>query len=211
MSHTVKKSVKSFQVSYDTPGRFVSYFTQADWVLTQSPETVLEIGVGNRMVSDYLIRRGIAVTTCDLLDYLEPDVVADVRDLPLEDNTFDLVMACQVLEHLEWGDVSIALKEMARVSRKDVLISVPHTGYYLESIFHSSLFHRLFRRSTVRFLIQIPFALTRRINKYHQWEIGYWNYPLRKVRRLLRESFEIKKECRPPLNPWHHFFLLEKR
>jgi hypothetical protein len=40
--------------SYDTKGRFISYWHQIDEIFKLSPENVLEIGIGNRFVSDYL-------------------------------------------------------------------------------------------------------------------------------------------------------------
>lgn len=49
--------------------------------------------------------------------------VASAYGLPFADRSADLVMACEVLEHLD--DPALAVAELARVSRKWVLISVP--------------------------------------------------------------------------------------
>lgn len=46
-----------------------------------------------------------------------------IYDLPYENNSFDLVIACEVLEHLE--DPISALDEIIRVSNKYILVSVP--------------------------------------------------------------------------------------
>ncbi|HUV12088.1 MAG TPA: methyltransferase domain-containing protein [Acidobacteriota bacterium] len=43
--------------------------------------------------------------------------------LAFPDNSFDLVIASEILEHLE--DPELALKEVSRISRKHVILSVP--------------------------------------------------------------------------------------
>ncbi|MDA1053646.1 MAG: class I SAM-dependent methyltransferase [Planctomycetota bacterium] len=49
--------------------------------------------------------------------------IASAYDLPFDDNGFDLVVACEVLEHLTDPDQAIA--EAHRVSKGYVLVSVP--------------------------------------------------------------------------------------
>jgi ubiquinone/menaquinone biosynthesis C-methylase UbiE len=49
--------------------------------------------------------------------------VANACDLPFSDNSADLVLACEVFEHLD--DPATALEEASRVARRFVLISVP--------------------------------------------------------------------------------------
>lgn len=51
-----------------------------------------------------------------------------VHDLPYPDDAFDLVLCLEVLEHLE--DPAAALTELTRVSRSDVVISVPHEPWF---------------------------------------------------------------------------------
>jgi SAM-dependent methyltransferase len=48
-----------------------------------------------------------------------------VTDLPLGDGAFDVALCAQVLEHLPWADVPRALRELARVSRTGVVLTVP--------------------------------------------------------------------------------------
>lgn len=61
-------------------------------------------------------RAGIRAIQCDL----------DSEPLPFEDNSFDLVCATDLLEHVR--DPWIVLAEMARVSRKYVFIYGPNGG-----------------------------------------------------------------------------------
>lgn len=50
-------------------------------------------------------------------------VIGRAEALPEPDASFDLVLGCEVLEHLQ--DPAVALAELCRVSRRWVLISVP--------------------------------------------------------------------------------------
>ena len=53
---------------------------------------MLEIGVGNRTVSNYLKENGVDITTFDFDKELKPDIVGDVRDMKgIKDNSFDVV------------------------------------------------------------------------------------------------------------------------
>lgn len=51
-------------------------------------------------------------------------VNGDIYKLPYKDNSFDLVICSEVLEHLK--EPEKALKEIIRVSNKNIVISVPH-------------------------------------------------------------------------------------
>ena len=57
--------------------------------------------------------------TCDLTAS-----VADAAHLPFGDSTFDLCLAIEVLEHVPEPDA--LLREIARVGRNAVVLSVPH-------------------------------------------------------------------------------------
>ena len=48
----------------------------------------------------------------------------DIHRLPYEDNSFDVVLCSETLEHVE--DLATATKELIRVCRKAVIITVPH-------------------------------------------------------------------------------------
>ena len=52
----------------------------------------------------------------------------DILAMPFPDNSFDLVLCLEVLEHL--ADPRAGLSELARVSAKDILISVPYEPWF---------------------------------------------------------------------------------
>ena len=201
-----------YEKNYDDLNRFISYFYQIDLVKRLNVKTILEIGIGNKTVSNYLKHSGFNVTTCDFDKSLKPDYVADIRKLPLKDNSYDLVMACEILEHLPWEEADAALKEMQRVTKMYAVISLPYPGITFEAALKFPLLRRFSRKSLFNLFIRIPlFFKTIKFNGEHYWEIGVKNYPISKVRKLIKKRFRILKEVRPVLNPYNHFFLIEKR
>jgi SAM-dependent methyltransferase len=53
---------------------------------------------------------------------------ASVYELPFDDDGFDLVLSLEVLEHLD--SPAAALRELGRVARRDVVLSVPYEPYF---------------------------------------------------------------------------------
>ena len=54
--------------------------------------------------------------------------VANLLELPFADDQFDLVLCLEVLEHLP--DPAAGLAELARVSGRDIVVSVPHEPWF---------------------------------------------------------------------------------
>ncbi|MDD4082331.1 MAG: class I SAM-dependent methyltransferase, partial [Sphaerochaetaceae bacterium] len=111
---------------YNDIFRFLSYQHQIESIISLNPKTILEIGIGNKLVSNQLKEMGYKVTTCDFDPKLKPDFVGDIRNLPFKKNEFDIVVAFEVLEHLPFEDFEKALSEMKRVSKKNCIISLPY-------------------------------------------------------------------------------------
>lgn len=196
---------------YDNVYRFISYFQQIESIIRTEPETILEIGVGNKTVSNYLKQFGYSVTTCDFDKDLEPDKVGDVRKLPFEDNSFDTVAACEILEHLPFSDFEIALKELKRVSKKHVLLSFPYSCAYLQGTIKVSI---PFFQKQLHFSLRFPyFFLKVEINEKnheHYWEMGTKGFSKKTMRRIIGKYFTISDEFHPMLNSYHYFFVLKK-
>src|SRR3989338_6214502 len=114
---------------YANVSRFSSYYFQIQELLRSKPVSILEVGVGDGVVSGYIRRNtAIAYTTADFAEDTKPDVVADIRKLPFPDASFDTVAAFEVLEHLSFDDFETGCAELARVAQRTVVISVPHFG-----------------------------------------------------------------------------------
>jgi ubiquinone/menaquinone biosynthesis C-methylase UbiE len=104
------------------------------------PSSILDAGCGEGFVSEWMSEafggaRVVGVDTrndalreasgrVSRADFL----VGDVMGLPFPDRSFDLVVCTEVLEHVE--DPAGALRELRRVSRGRLLVTVPHEPFF---------------------------------------------------------------------------------
>lgn len=197
---------------YDTLERFISYHYQITSVLKLKPQSVLEIGIGNRLVSSYLKREGVSVTTVDFDKELQPDIVADVRSMPVPDKSFDLVTACQILEHIPFEDFEDALQEIQRITKRHVVISLPRRSSYFEIVIKFPFIRTLLKRSFIDIAINkhITFGGFKTSGQ-HYFEIDRSRYKMSKVREKILRYFTILDEFSPVLNQYHRFFILERK
>ncbi|MCL5439121.1 MAG: class I SAM-dependent methyltransferase [Patescibacteria group bacterium] len=75
----------------------------------------LAISIGQKMFSDLSLK------------------ISDINHLPYNNNSFDLVVCSEVLEHLE--NPTKALAEIKRISKKYILLTVPNEPFYRISRF----------------------------------------------------------------------------
>lgn len=184
--------------------RWASYHYQLREIFSQKPTSVLEIGVGDRVIGNVLKEHGIAYTSADVAEDLSPDVVAEVTALPFADKTFDTVCAFEVLEHLPFEKFNQALVELARVSKHSILISLPHYGPSFRFECKIPFLPR------IRFAWKVPHPAKHTFNGQHYWEIGKRGYPVRRIRASLGKIGSLRKEFIPFENQYHHFFIIEK-
>lgn len=111
-------------------------FTQAKTV-----DSILDVGCGEGFTLNSLKENGIG-KRLEGIEYLQaaidlgkktyPDIKiikGTIYELPYKDNSFDLVLCTEVLEHLESPEK--ALKELVRVSKKYLVISVPNEPFFM--------------------------------------------------------------------------------
>jgi hypothetical protein len=187
---------------YTDKSRWASYWHQIDEVLAVSPGTCVEVGVGSGEVPTTLRANGVRVTTVDIDERLGVDRRGSVTALPCADDEFDVALCAQVLEHLPWDQVPGALRELARVAKNRVVISLPQSG------------------RTIRLLVTIPVIghfdwidRTPGIGPHpfdgeHYWQVGAKHHRRKDVRALMEPLFHIGSEYTVPENPYHRFYVL---
>ena len=91
--------------------------------------TALEIGFYDFRLSKLLVEK-FDVVSIDLPRQVTASdyklAFADVQQLPFKNDTFDITICTEVLEHLPGEVLKKSIDELQRVSRKYVLVSVPY-------------------------------------------------------------------------------------
>ncbi|PIR66437.1 MAG: methyltransferase type 11 [Parcubacteria group bacterium CG10_big_fil_rev_8_21_14_0_10_36_14] len=195
-----------FNRRYNHKARWLSYWYQIDLALEIDARSVLEVGIGNGIVKDYLKKAGKSVLALDIDKGLEPDFVGSVEKIPMEGETVDCVLAAEVLEHLPFEKFDACLKEMARVSKKWAIISLPDArrtlcNFYLKKPFLPPL----------KLFLKMPAMKAHKFDGQHYWEPGRRRYPLKRVEsRIKATGWKIEKSFTPYDVPTKHFYLLKK-
>jgi len=199
----VDKSHYRFE-AYAFEGRFVSYYWQLKKVFATDPKSILEVGVGDRVFGDFIKNNTtVQYTSVDVADDLKPDVIGSVLELPFADKSFDVTCAFEVLEHLPFEHFDQAVRELARVARTHVVISVPHFGPMLSFSCKIPFIPHIF------FAFKIPFPKKHVFNGQHYWELGKKGYPPKLIRERLAGHGKIIHDFVPFGNSYHHFFVLQ--
>ena len=179
-----------FNESYDSKGRFISYWHQIHGIIRLRPKRVLEIGIGNGFVSEYLKERRANVLTLDIDKNLNPDIVGSVLDVPFSDNSFEVVVCYELIEHLQYENFYKAFSEIFRVSKSYAILSLPDASRVY------CLYVQIPKIGVFKRLISLP-RLKNSIHKFngeHYWEIGKAGYPLNKITKDIEKAgFNIKK------------------
>lgn len=196
-----------FEFPYEKKGRFASYWHQIQEIAETGPDTILEIGVGNRFVSNYLTSKGFGVVTMDIKANFHPSICGSIVDTPFKSGCFDVVACYEVLEHLPYKVFPNALKELCRIAKNRVVISVPDsTSMYRFWI-------QIPKIGDIQKLISLPFKRERLhvFDGEHYWEIGRKGFAVKKIKEHIRAcGFKILKTYRV-FEFYHRFFVLEKR
>ena len=208
MEHKVQvDAVHYSNLEYDTRSRFISYWHQISQVLKAEPKKVLEIGVGNGFVSDYLRKYGISVTTLDFDNNLKPDVHGSVLDLPFHESSYDTVTCFEVLEHIPYKEVPKALAQIYKVTSNRAIISIPDRTITYKLLFKLPIIKQK------SFTLRIPKFLnkTHTFDGQHYWELGKKGFSVHSFEQLIKSSgFKIKESFQDFEVHSHHFFVLEK-
>lgn len=195
-------------IRYDIKERFISYYNQIELIVTGEPEEVLEIGIGNGFVHRYLRQLGVSVHTVDADARLQPDTTASVLELPFTDESFDMVCCFETLEHLPWDSFLPALKELRRVARRTVLLSLPDVTPYFVVYLDRGKHHP----KVLRFK-ELPNLRPREhvFDGEHYWEIGKRHYPVSRIEREIEQSgLSVVESSRSYDLPYHRYFRLRK-
>lgn len=195
-----------YNLNYDSKQRWVSYWHQIHEIMKLEPESVLEIGIGNGVVSRYLKTAGVNITTMDIDERLGPDKVGSVVTIPFNAKSFDVAACFEVLEHLPYKNFIVALNEFKKVANKYVLISLPDVNRVYKFYLH------LPRVNDIQKLIPVPRIqkISHQFDGQHYWEIGKKDYPLNRITNdMAKAGLRLIKTYRVFEFRSHRFFILQ--
>lgn len=176
------------------------YFHLLSDILKLNAKNILEVGTGSGMLRNCVKPLVPNYSVLDINENLSPDILADVRVPQIElKETFDCIVAADVLEHLPFSDMRSAISNLYSYLKPDgyALITIPHR----QSNF---LFMSPTQKPRV-FTVPTGFlsvgAFYRRfikrkiwIDPSHCWEIGDGNIRISDVQRAFLEcGFEVYK------------------
>lgn len=111
----VKDMAAKQQLPWD---RFVRLKHAAQAVTTAKAKSILDAGGYDGAIAFFLKDA--------LIDLIDPETTGgSVLDISAPDHSYDAVVAVDVLEHIEPNDRKRALREFARVARKNVILNYP--------------------------------------------------------------------------------------
>lgn len=117
--------------------RLLSLSFIPNWIIDSSCKGILDLGCGQglQMKTIKLRHRQTYSVGVDLFKpYIDKGkkekihnkyIFGDIRKISFKDKSFDVVMACQVLEHLSRKDAFALLNRMEKIAKKLVIISTP--------------------------------------------------------------------------------------
>ena len=123
------------QEKYHDPNPVVGFvirrfFERIGGVLAElAPASLLDAGCGEgEMVRRGVVAAGVRTVLLDRNPDSAARVIGSVDALPFPSRSFDVVTCLEVLEHLH--DPTDAVRELARVARRAVVVSVPYEPWF---------------------------------------------------------------------------------
>ncbi|MFB3882368.1 MAG: class I SAM-dependent methyltransferase [Armatimonadota bacterium] len=203
-------------LNYVSRKRMLTFWYQLAEIMQLDVNSVLEIGLGPRVVTGVLKELGKQVKTADIDPALNPDYLVPVQRLTsvIPPDSFDLLLCARVLHHVPLDELDTALEEMSKVSRRYVLLTVPvdELRFYLGASATARPQRWLSFRVPLSLKRLALRAMRRDASRYAQtWKLGCCpGSTLQAFEDRLSKLFTIEKSYAMPEVRNHRLFLLSK-
>ncbi|MFH1547236.1 MAG: class I SAM-dependent methyltransferase [bacterium] len=160
---------ESFWDGKDVSSKEVKRIVATCKLIPKDVKSLVDIGCGNGIFVNYILKNkgdikclGIDRSITALKYVMTSKTKGDITHIPLKDRSYDLSCALEVIEHLDNEGFEKALDELARVSKKYVIISVPNNEILennfircpdCQSLFSASLHKRRFNQDKMKSLL----------------------------------------------------------
>ncbi len=203
---------------YVSKVRMITYWHQANEILAKKPDKILEVGIGNGIVTNIIKAYDIDTTTADINELLNPDKVVSITELSksFEKGEYPFVLCARVLQHLPFSEFDKALSQLRHVTSKHLLLTLPVETLRLyfqfritgrKSIALSIPFPLIAKR-----LLQFVFRLDDNSKAQNFWKINQKSeVSMTNIREVIQNYFNIEKAYQVPEDMSHAFFVLTKK
>lgn len=179
------------------------YFFIVKELIRLKPKNILEIGAGNEIVKNCLLKIIKEYKVMDINQKLKPDILSDIREFRQElKEKFDCVICAEVLEHIPFSDLERSLTNIYAylVKGGKAIITIPHRRARVMIITPLS-----YEKPVI---ITLPFWLKGSwksfyrqiirkkiwIDPHHYWEIGDGKIEIKNVEIVMKKvGFKIEK------------------
>ncbi len=178
---------------------------QIEKIYKLRPESILEIGIGNGFTSSFLRKAGFDIVTADINPALAPDICAPLDQLEsqLNGRRFDLVVCCEVLEHMPFEQFSSNIS-MLRALGDRLFMTLPNYRKY----FGFAGLLRIPRRKPIEISLQLSTSFGRMLPPEHYWEIGHSSETrLPKIVSSILTQYKTLETGNFPTNSYHRYFI----
>ncbi|NOY72256.1 MAG: class I SAM-dependent methyltransferase [Gammaproteobacteria bacterium] len=171
-----------------------AYYQYRDLTSLTGSGNVLLIGPGQGLDVAVLQWQGYNVTTFDIDETFEPDIIGSVHDLSIfDDQQFDVVIASHVLEHLPVRFLDESLAEISRVSRY-AIIYLPVNGRHLQIRLRPGImgFYWTFGLDIINFFRRPSGEVPEFMSGQHFWEVGLPGFKKCDIKKRMSKQFIVK-------------------
>ncbi|OGS34445.1 MAG: hypothetical protein A2293_15270 [Elusimicrobia bacterium RIFOXYB2_FULL_49_7] len=101
--------------------------------------SLIDIGARDRVLKRFITNEELSYLSADRIP--GNDITLDLeKPLPMADNSYDIVVALDILEHLE--SIHTAMKELLRITKRKLFISLPNMSclsFRVQFLLHGTL------------------------------------------------------------------------
>lgn len=190
-----------------------AYYQYEDIQSCGDVKKILIIGPGQGLDTHIFKWRGFEVTTFDIDETFNPDVIGSAHDLSMfGDKSFDVIIASHVLEHLPVPYLDQCMAELARVGAYSI-VYLPVAGRHFQ--FQIKLDVKGINLSFVFDLFNYlhkPDGVTAKYCQgQHYWEMGMRGFTSGALEKRFSNHFSIVKSYRnKDWNPSYNWILESK-
>jgi ubiquinone/menaquinone biosynthesis C-methylase UbiE len=182
-------------------------------MIPEEVDSIADIGCGSGLFLNH-IEGNLGISSLMGVDFSQAAMktlrtnkkIGDISQIPLEDNSYDLVSVLEVLEHLGEEVYDEAKKELARVSKKYILVSVPFSeDLRLETVkcpncrskFNKSHHKRTFEEDSIKNLFEGQGYEYKRVEYISKRNVYFLITPLLRIWKRIRGCRDLRDTVCP--------------